>query len=126
MDVTRGSNDLDASSVPGYDAVAGYDLASGLGTIDAGRFVPALVAATKGRTQPLAGVGAAPDPASTMVSRTPSRSPSASSPAPHELGASRAAPDNSPSTGVAVLIGVVVALLAGGLGFALLRRGRSH
>ena len=50
VDVTQGSNDIGPFTnsdgqtyhVPGFAAGAGYDLASGLGTIDATRFVPAL------------------------------------------------------------------------------------
>ena len=50
VDVTSGNNDLGPFTnsdgitydVPGYAAGPGYDLASGLGTIDAARFVPAL------------------------------------------------------------------------------------
>ncbi|MGH3744544.1 MAG: S53 family peptidase [Mycobacteriales bacterium] len=67
VDVTRGSDDLGAgSSVPGYAARRGYDLATGLGTVDAGRFVPAVVAATASQRRPLAsadGGPASPDPA---------------------------------------------------------------
>ena len=55
IDVTHGSNDVvdhfnaDGTTVSlrGYKAVRGYDLATGLGTVDAGRLVPALVAASK-------------------------------------------------------------------------------
>ncbi len=39
-DVTEGDNSWDA--VTGYKAVKGYDLASGLGTVDANRFVHSL------------------------------------------------------------------------------------
>ena len=50
VDVTQGNNDIgpftnsdgQTYDVPGFDAGPGYDLASGLGTIDAARFVPAL------------------------------------------------------------------------------------
>jgi subtilase family serine protease len=58
VDVTRGSSDLaggsggtggDAVFFRGYRAARGYDLATGLGTIDAARFVPALVAALRHR-----------------------------------------------------------------------------
>ena len=50
VDVTQGNNDIGPFTnsdgqtyhVPGFDAGPGYDLASGLGTIDATRFVPAL------------------------------------------------------------------------------------
>ena len=58
VDVTSGSNDLDHGQVTpggatvsfrGYAAVPGYDLATGLGTIDASRFVPALAAAVRAR-----------------------------------------------------------------------------
>ncbi len=53
IDVTQGNNDggpftnSDGKTytVPGFDAGTGYDLASGLGTIDAPRFVPSLAAA---------------------------------------------------------------------------------
>jgi len=40
VDVTSGSNSY--GRVGGYNATPGYDLASGWGTIDAARFVPAL------------------------------------------------------------------------------------
>ena len=40
VDVTSGSNSY--GRVAGYAATSGYDLASGWGTIDAARFVPAL------------------------------------------------------------------------------------
>ena len=48
VDVTSGNNDIGPFTnsdgityhVPGFDAVPGYDLASGLGTIDPPRFVP--------------------------------------------------------------------------------------
>ena len=40
VDVTSGNNTL--GGVTGYDATPGYDLASGWGTVDAAKFVPAL------------------------------------------------------------------------------------
>ena len=53
VDVTQGNNDIgpftnsdgNTYEVPGYAAGPGYDLASGLGTLDAAAFVPALVKA---------------------------------------------------------------------------------
>ena len=45
VDVTTGDNTFDG--VTGYSATPGYDLASGLGTIDAARFVPALARAAE-------------------------------------------------------------------------------
>jgi subtilase family serine protease len=51
LDVTGGTNTVtfpqngSNHTVLGWDAVVGYDLASGLGTVDAARFVPELVAA---------------------------------------------------------------------------------
>jgi subtilase family serine protease len=42
VDITSGNNSFDG--VTGYTAVAGYDMASGLGTVDAATFVPELVA----------------------------------------------------------------------------------
>ena len=53
VDVTQGNNDIGPFTnsdgqtyhVPGFDAGPGYDMASGLGTIDAARFVPALALA---------------------------------------------------------------------------------
>jgi subtilase family serine protease len=44
VDVTTGNNT--AFGVTGFSAGAGYDVATGWGTIDAGRFVPALAAAS--------------------------------------------------------------------------------
>lgn len=43
VDVTSGNNSFDG--VTGYNAGKGYDMASGLGTVNAAKFVPALVAA---------------------------------------------------------------------------------
>jgi hypothetical protein len=40
VDVTSGNNSF--GGVTGFDAGTGYDLASGWGTIDAAKFVPAL------------------------------------------------------------------------------------
>jgi hypothetical protein len=40
VDVTDGNNSF--AGVTGYNAGPGYDLASGVGTVDAARFVPAL------------------------------------------------------------------------------------
>lgn len=55
VDVTQGNNTLGPFTnsdsiiytVTGFNAGPGYDLASGLGTVDAAKFVPALVKATK-------------------------------------------------------------------------------
>lgn len=44
VDMTIGGNGPD-----GYQAVKGYDMASGLGTVDASVFVPKLAAAVTGR-----------------------------------------------------------------------------
>ena len=52
VDVTAGTNTVtfpqggNVHTVQGYDAVAGYDLSSGVGTVNAAKFVPALVAAS--------------------------------------------------------------------------------
>ena len=43
VDITTGNNSF--AGVTGYDAAPGYDLASGWGTIDAAKFVPALARA---------------------------------------------------------------------------------
>jgi subtilase family serine protease len=54
VDVTAGTNTVTflqggaEHSVPGFDAVSGYDLASGTGTVNAALFVPELVAAAAG------------------------------------------------------------------------------
>jgi subtilase family serine protease len=54
VDVTGGTNTVtfpqngSVHTVQGWDAVKGYDLASGVGTIDAAQFVPELVAAVDG------------------------------------------------------------------------------
>ncbi|HSZ45353.1 MAG TPA: hypothetical protein VK823_08450, partial [Streptosporangiaceae bacterium] len=50
VDVTAGSNTArlpDGKIVPGFSAAPGFDIASGWGTINAGLFVPSLVAATR-------------------------------------------------------------------------------
>ena len=57
VDVTSGNNDIGPFRnsngrryhVPGFTALAGYDLASGLGTVDAAKLVPALVATAAAR-----------------------------------------------------------------------------
>jgi len=54
IDVTSGNNSstlADGKVVKGYAAAKGFDVASGWGTIDAARFVPSLVAATKAAAQ---------------------------------------------------------------------------
>jgi hypothetical protein len=54
VDVTRGNNRSvlpGGKVVPGFTAARGFDVASGWGTIDAARFVPSLVAATKAADQ---------------------------------------------------------------------------
>jgi hypothetical protein len=45
VDVTSGNNSF--AGVTGFDAGMGYDLASGWGTIDAAKFVPALARALR-------------------------------------------------------------------------------
>jgi subtilase family serine protease len=54
VDVTRGNNRSvlpGGKVVPGFAAAKGFDVASGWGTIDAARFVPSLVEATKAAGQ---------------------------------------------------------------------------
>jgi subtilase family serine protease len=48
VDVTSGNNSF--AGVTGYSATRGYDLASGLGTVDAAKFVPALAQAAGRRS----------------------------------------------------------------------------
>jgi subtilase family serine protease len=51
VDVTSGNNSVTSGGtvlVPGFSAGRGFDVASGWGTIDAARFVPSLVSATRG------------------------------------------------------------------------------
>lgn len=48
-DVVKGNNST--PKVPGFSAARGFDVASGWGTIDASRFVPSLVAATRAEAQ---------------------------------------------------------------------------
>ncbi|MBV8081032.1 MAG: S53 family peptidase [Actinobacteria bacterium] len=73
VDVTAGNNDIgpftnsdgNTYEVPGFCATAGYDLASGLGTVDAGLFVPALAAEASRHGKPGpddSGDGPGPDP----------------------------------------------------------------
>ena len=50
MDITKGNNTVSwvvgtkLQTVTGYQALKGYDLASGVGTVNAAKFVPELVA----------------------------------------------------------------------------------
>jgi hypothetical protein len=48
VDVTTGSNRI--KNIPGYAATTGFDVASGWGTVDASRFVPALATAAAQQT----------------------------------------------------------------------------
>ena len=48
VDVADGTDNT-YDGVPGYTAVKGYDMATGVGTLDAARFVPALAAASRKR-----------------------------------------------------------------------------
>jgi subtilase family serine protease len=83
VDVTAGTNTVTfrqggaEHSVLGFDAAAGYDLASGTGTVNAALFVPELAAAAAGRTPagssppstspPSAPASTAPGPRSPVV-----------------------------------------------------------
>ncbi|MGH3832299.1 MAG: S53 family peptidase [Pseudonocardiaceae bacterium] len=53
-DVVTGNNSTTSGEMlfPGFTATTGFDVASGWGTIDASRFVPALVAATRAQNGP--------------------------------------------------------------------------
>jgi hypothetical protein len=50
LDAPRGNNTVTfpqngtVHTIQGFDAVSGYDLASGVGTVDAAKFVPELAA----------------------------------------------------------------------------------
>jgi subtilase family serine protease len=55
VDVTSGNNSFDG--VTGYNAKKGYDLASGLGTVNAAKFVPALAAQAGGSAKSSASKG---------------------------------------------------------------------
>ncbi|HEV7209463.1 MAG TPA: S53 family peptidase [Mycobacteriales bacterium] len=95
-DVTAGSNALvDAGGqrnpVPGYPARPGYDLATGLGSIDATRFVPAIIAARRGQLAPLAAAGAAAG-----TGPAPAGSAPAGSASPGATSGPRAAPPPQP------------------------------
>jgi subtilase family serine protease len=48
FDVTTGNNGASAPAIPGFPATAGWDPVTGLGTPNAARFVPDLVAAVNG------------------------------------------------------------------------------
>jgi len=55
VDITAGANTVSVTirgktvTVPGYDAAVGYDLASGLGTVDVAKLVPELAGRTASR-----------------------------------------------------------------------------
>ena len=51
VDVTTGDNNV-GGLIPGYVAAVGYDVASGWGTVDASRFVPALAKAASVNPMP--------------------------------------------------------------------------
>jgi subtilase family serine protease len=138
VDITQGSNDLvdaDGSQdpVPGYQAVAGYDLATGLGTIDGGEFVPALVKATAGKTLPLSSAQAHPTTSASAPGAASSPTPSASSSGSAPVSSAPARPRAAGHSGVhgsgevtaAVIAGVLVVLVAGGVAAAAFRRRRT-
>ncbi|HEY5334594.1 MAG TPA: hypothetical protein VIJ71_01075, partial [Mycobacteriales bacterium] len=102
------------STVPGYAAGPGYDLATGLGTIDAARFVPALVAATATQHLPL----------SSAPRSAPSGSAAASTAPSHQAGAQPARAVHAASSRFpwAAVAAVALVIVAGGSGFALRRR----
>lgn len=60
VDVTSGNNTFDRGGidVPGYTAGPGYDVASGWGSVDASRFVPALAKAAQNNPMPEQAAGA--------------------------------------------------------------------
>jgi len=134
-DITAGSNDLvDAAGhrnpVPGYGATPGYDLATGLGSIDASRFLPALVAARRGHTLPLAGAAGPPDPGATGTASPPA-GPVGPGPgpgsAPHQRVVSRSAGHGLalPVLGAGAAVAFLVAGVLGIRTMILRRRRRS-
>jgi hypothetical protein len=59
IDVTTGNNTFNRGGifVPGYTAAPGYDVATGWGTVDAAKFVPALAQATHHNLMPFEAYG---------------------------------------------------------------------
>ncbi|HEX7354612.1 MAG TPA: S53 family peptidase [Mycobacteriales bacterium] len=116
VDITHGSNDLTTgTTVPGYAAVPGYDLATGLGTVDGGKFVPALVAATAGQQTPLASARGGTTP--TDASLAPATRPAA--PVHTEAAGAHG---GGQGAGWVVIGAVALLAVAIGVGLALRRR----
>jgi subtilase family serine protease len=115
VDVTRGSNDMGTgTSVPGYAAAPGYDLATGLGTVDGGMFVPALVSATSAQHVPLSSAGGAT-----------ARGATGATPVPDHAAAGQVASAAHSSHGRfawGLVVAVLLLAVAGGAGLALRRR----
>lgn len=104
VDVTRGSNDLvDAAGkrnpVPGYGATAGYDLATGLGTVNGAAFVPALAAARRGATVPLSAARATTAPTAASSASASATAPVTVSSQPVARSAGPAQPSVRPAAG---------------------------
>jgi subtilase family serine protease len=126
VDVTTGSNTLSGlTSVRGYLATAGYDRATGLGTVNASLFVPAIVAATKAQAKPLAGAAAASPPPSTKSTTTAAPTTKATSPPPGATSAADTTHDERAS-GETIAVAVIVLLaVAGGVGAVFVQRRRA-
>jgi subtilase family serine protease len=79
IDVSQGSNTYQmcaatCTTVPGFTAKAGFDVASGWGTVDPGAFIPALVATLAQATVPPTAPPTAPSAHSAPPSATPAAS----------------------------------------------------
>jgi subtilase family serine protease len=121
VDVTRGSNELTSkrATVPGYRAVTGYDLATGLGTIDAARFVPALVSATKDQQRPLA---SAPVPTASPTPSVSLRYSGGYTPLPESITNTGSTSQSSHDVLYGVAGGLLAVVAAGGVGMFWRRR----
>ena len=127
VDITDGSNQLvDATGrpnpVPGYPARPGYDLATGLGTVDAARLIPALINARRGQTSPLARDRPAGRTGSAGTgSPRGATGPAAARPGPRPVTARHALRGRA---GWAALIGGMALLVAAGAAWRLSRSRR--
>jgi subtilase family serine protease len=132
VDVTSGSNNLTGrTEVPGYSATAGYDLATGLGTVNAALFVPAIVSATAAQAQPLASAAVPTSASSSPPTAASSAPPASKSSAPASVRptagvSAEDAKGDTISAGTIAVAVIVFLVAAGGTATVVIQRRRGR